>query len=222
MKAWWWTLLLLAGCASRPPVPDWQGNAHGALQAAVAAQLNGEPQVAEDEMARARREIARTGRPALLARAELVLCAARVASLEISLDVGEGCPAYAALAADAGAPEQAYAAYLYGRPAPEQLALLPAPQQRVAGGAPAAALQDPLARLVATAVQLRQGLATGADVAAAVQAASDQGWRRALLAWLGAQLRGAEAAGDAGAAERIRRRIALAEHLQAGPPRSTP
>lgn len=222
MRAGVLALLLLAGCAARPPVPDWQGNAHGALQAAVAAQLNGQTRVAEAEMARARSEITRTGRPALLARAELVLCAARVASLEIGLDVGEGCPAYAALAADAEAPEQAYAAYLYGRPAPEQLALLPAPQQRVAGGAPAAALEDPLARLVATAVQLRQGQATGADVAAAVQTASDQGWRRALLAWLGAQLRGAEAAGDAGAAERIRRRIALVEQSQPSPPRSTP
>lgn len=222
MRAVVLALLLLAGCAARPPVPDWQGNAHAALQAAVAATLNGEARVAEAEMARARSEITRTGRPALLARAELVLCAARVASLEIGADVGEGCPAYAALAADAEAPEQAYAAYLYGRPTPAQRTLLPAPQQRVADGAPAAALEDPLARLVATAVRLRQGQATGADVAAAVQAASSQGWRRALLAWLGAQLRGAEAAGDAAAAERIRRRIALAEQSQAKPPRSTP
>lgn len=221
MRAGVLALLLLVGCASRPPVPDWQGNAHGALQAAVAAQLNGETRVAEAEMARARSEIARTGRPALLARAELVLCAARVASL----DFGDGCPAYAALAADAQAPEQAYAAYLYGMHgglAPDQIALLPVPQQRVARGAQAATLEDPLARLVATAVQLRQGLASAADVEAAVQAASSQGWRRSLLAWLGAQLRGAEAAGDAEAAERIRRRIALAENLAPLSPRSPP
>lgn len=200
-------VLLLVGCASRPPVPDWQGNAHGALQAAVAATLNGESRVAEAEMARARSEIARTGRPALLARAELVLCATRVASLDF-----DGCPAYAAVAVDAEAPEQAYAAFLYGRAAPNQLALLPAQQQRAAAGGPLAAEpQDPLARLVGTAVLLRQGLAAPADVAAAVQAASDQGWRRPLLAWLGAQLRGAEAAGDAGEAQRIRRRIQLVD-----------
>jgi hypothetical protein len=208
-------VLLMAGCASPPPVPDWQGNAHGALQAAVAATLNGELRVADAEMARARSEIARTGRPALLARAELVLCAARVASLAL-----EGCPAYAALAADAEPPEQAYAAYLYGTVDADQAALLPAAHRRVAqGGASAAMVDDPLARLVAAAVQLRRGTASAADVDAAVQAASAQGWRRPLLAWLGAQLRGAEAAGDTAQAERIRRRLALAGHSAAGPER---
>lgn len=206
-------VLWVAGCASRPPVPDWQGNAHGALQAAVAATLNGETRVADAEMARARDEIARTGRPALLARAELVLCAARVASLDL-----DGCPRYAAWAADAEAPEQAYAAYLYGQVDAGQVALLPAAHQRVAQGMDSAAtVDDPLARLIATAVRLRQGRADAADVDAAVQAASDQGWRRPLLAWLGAQLRGAEAAGDAAQAERIRRRLLLAgERAPAG------
>jgi outer membrane murein-binding lipoprotein Lpp len=207
MRAALLAVLLLAGCASRPPVPDWQGNAHSALQAAVAATLNGEARVAEAEMARARSEIARTGQPALLARAELVLCAARVASLDL-----EGCPAYTALAQDAGPAEQAYAAYLYGEPAAPQRALLPPQHQRVAAGGPLPAeLQDPLARLLATAVLLRQGRAMPGDVDAAVQVASAQGWRRPLLAWLGAQLRGAQAAGDAAAAERIRRRIALVD-----------
>ncbi|GHD00507.1 hypothetical protein GCM10007320_58010 [Pseudorhodoferax aquiterrae] len=200
-------VLLLAGCASRPPVPDWQANAHGALQAAVAATLNGETRVAEAEMARARSEIARTGQPALLARAEIVLCAARVASLDL-----DGCPAYGALAADAAPAEQAYAAFLYGTVLPAQIDLLPAQHRAVAmGGSLGAEPQDPLARLVGTAVLLRQGHAAPADVAAAVQAASGQGWRRPLLAWLGAQLRGAESAGDAEAAQRIRRRIALVD-----------
>ncbi|KQP50015.1 hypothetical protein [Pseudorhodoferax sp. Leaf274] len=198
--------LVLAGCAARPPVPDWQANAQGALQAAVAATLNGEARVAQAEMARARSEIARTGQPALLARAELVLCAARVASLDL-----DGCPAYAALAQDAEAPEQAYAAFLYGTATPAQMALLPAQHRAVAAGGPVAPDAEPLARLVGTAVRLRQGRATPADVASAVQAATAQGWRRPLLAWLGAQLRGAQAAGDAGAAERIRRRIQLVD-----------
>ncbi len=207
MRAVLLATLLLAGCASRPPVPDWQGQAHRALQAAVAATLDGETRVAEAEMARVRSEIARTGQPALLARAELVLCAARVASLDL-----DGCPAYMALAQDAGPAEQAYAAYLYGKASSAQRALLPAQHQGVAAGGPlSGALSDPLARLLASAVLLRQGRATPGDVDAAVQAASDQGWRRPLLAWLGAQLRGAQAAGDADAAQRIRRRIALVD-----------
>lgn len=192
--------LLLAGCASAPPVPSWQAGAHAALQAAVAATLNGEVRVAESEMARARREIARTGQPALLARAELVLCAARVASLDLA-----GCPAYEALAVDAEPAERAYAAFLYGQPSAAQQALLP-PQHRPGGAGREA---DPLARLVGAAVQLRLGQAQPQTVAAAVQAATEQGWRRPLLAWLGAQLRGAEAAGDGAQGERIRRRIAL-------------
>ena len=106
MRATVLAVLLLAGCAARPPVPDWQGNAHGALQAAVAATLNGETRVADAEMARARSEVARTGRPALLARAELVLCAARVASLDF-----DGCPAYAAVAVDAEAQEAEWEHY---------------------------------------------------------------------------------------------------------------
>jgi len=44
----------------------------------------------------------------------------------------------------------------------------------------------------------------------AIDTASDQGWRRPLLAWLGVQAQRAEAAGDAQEEQRIRRRIALA------------
>lgn len=191
--------LLLAGCASGPPAPAWQADAHGALQAAVAATLDGDTRVAEAEMARARQAIGRTGRPALMARAELVLCAARVAGLDL-----DGCPRYAALAVDAAPPEQAYAAYLYGAVDAQQRALLP-PAHRGA-----AAPAEPLARLVATAVRLRQGQASAQDLADAADTASAQGWRRPLLAWLGMQLRAAEAAGDAAEAGRLRRRIALA------------
>jgi hypothetical protein len=43
----------------------------------------------------------------------------------------------------------------------------------------------------------------------AVETASGQGWRRPLLAWLGAQARRAELAGAQEEAARLRRRIAL-------------
>jgi len=74
-----------------------------------------------------------------------------------------------------------------------------------------AAIEDPLARLVAAAVLLRTGRAGPEVVVRAVDTASAQGWRRPLLAWLDVQLRGAQGAGDAEAAERIRRRIRLVE-----------
>src|SRR3989442_15248704 len=81
------------------------------------------------EFTRARAEVARTGRADLLARAELMRCAARVASL-----VFEDCPGFAALAPDAGAAERAYADYLAGRLRPQDAALLPAQHRDVATG----------------------------------------------------------------------------------------
>ncbi|MFZ3287554.1 MAG: hypothetical protein WA191_11995, partial [Telluria sp.] len=103
-------LLALAGCASKPAPPAWQSNAHGALAGFSDAYLKGHSAIAQAEFARARDETASTGRPELVAHAELVRCATRVASLEF-----DNCPAFEALAQDASAAERAYAAYLAGR-----------------------------------------------------------------------------------------------------------
>lgn len=192
--------LLLAACAGTPP-PDWQLEARSALERAIEAYLSGHSRAAEQDHARARAELARTGRADLLARAELLRCAARVASLEF--DDG-GCPGFAPLALDAAPAERAYAAYLAGQATAQDLPLLPAAQREAAAGAVAA---DPLSRLVAAGVRLRRGEAV--DAAPMVDTASAQGWRRPLLAWLHLQARQAEAAGDAVLAERLRRRIAL-------------
>ncbi len=71
------------------------------------------------------------------------------------------------------------------------------------------AMADPLSRLVAGGVLVQAGQGSPAVVAAGVQAASDQGWTRPLLAWLGWQLRQAQAAGDAEQARRTQARIDL-------------
>lgn len=219
MRLWRWPPLaalaaatLLAACASGPPPPDWQLNARQAVDDAVTAYLEGNARVEAAESARARSEIARAGRLDLLARAELMRCAARVASL-----VFEPCTAFEALRADAAAPERAYAAYLAGAAAPADAALLPAPHRSLAGAAsgPAdaalRAIDDPLSRLIAAGVLLRSGRASPETLAIAVDTASAQGWRRPLLAWLNAQRLRAEQAGDAAEAERLRRRIAVVQ-----------
>lgn len=207
-------LALLGACASTPP-PDWQLNAHGALERALAAYLAGNSRVEALEFERARSETARTGRADLLARLELTRCAARVASL-----VFDPCIGYQALQADAGAAEQAYARYLQGRIDAADLAVLPE-QHRAIGaallakrsGAEQAALlhniADPLARLVAAGVLLRADLAHPQALETATQAASAQGWSRPLLAWLQAQERVAAQAGAHDTAARLRRRIEL-------------
>ena len=62
----------LGGCANTPAAPDWQLNAQGAAERAVTAYLEGQAGVAQGEATRLRREVARTGDLALLARTELL------------------------------------------------------------------------------------------------------------------------------------------------------
>lgn len=207
---------LIAACASKPPPPDWQGAARSALDAAVAADLRGDERIAALEFDRARAQIASTGRPDLLARAELLRCAARVASLDLA-----PCDRFERLRADAAQAERAYADHLAGATlTAAQRPLLPPAQQAVAGlrAAPAddaataarlQALDDPLSRLVGAAVLLQASHAGPAVLALAVDTASAQGWRRPLLAWLGLQRQRAQQAGDADTAARLQRRIAL-------------
>ncbi len=200
------TVALLTGCSSTP-VPDWQMNAKGGLELFAEAYLSGNERVAAREFERARTEVARTGRADLLARTELMRCAPRVASLEL-----EPCTGFEALRVDASAPERAYADYLAGRLPPQDAALLPPAHRGVVTGANALPEgAEPLARLVAAAVLLQTGKASPMVVAQAVDAASAQGWRRPLLAWLGVQLKLAEQGGATAEADRIRRRIELVQ-----------
>lgn len=206
------TALLLAACSSTPAAPDWQASARSALDRAVKAYLVGDSRVAGVEFDLARQELASTGRADQVALAVLTRCAVRVASL----DVGP-CEGFDALRSDASAAERAYADYLANRVQAQDIALLPAQHRPIAasglsGDAAVAALQaidDPLARLVAASVLFQGGRATHAAIVVAVETASDQGWRRPLLAWLGVQLALAEKSGDVFGAEKVRRRIAL-------------
>jgi hypothetical protein len=211
------SISLLAACSSQPPAPDWQMNALGSTSRFTDAYLSGNTAIDGAEFERARAETARTGRADLVGRIELIRCATRVASL-----VFEACPGFAALAPDAGPADRAYADYLAGRLPPGDSALLPEPQRAVAGAASdqaafeaVQAIADPLSKLVAAGVVLRTGRATPALLATAVETASNRGWSRPLLAWLGAQALLAEKAGDNAEAERLRRRMALVESTAA-------
>jgi hypothetical protein len=179
-------LLLLAACSSGPLPPPWQASAKYSLDAFQQSYLRGDTRVADLEFDRARAELASTGNAALVARAELIRCAARTASLEF-----DDCPGFEALRKDAGAEEIAFADYLSGR------------ADRPAG-------EDVFSKLVSYGVRLKGSKITPPEINSAIDIASAQGWRRPLLAWLGVEEKRAEAAGDAAALERIRRRIALA------------
>lgn len=194
---------LLTACAGTPP-PEWAADAHAAMQRTQAAVLAGEARIEAVEFQLARSQIARSGRTDLLARAELMRCAALAASL-----AGGDCPGFEARRADAMPADRAYADYLAGRLALADAALLPAVHQAAARGEQGglAAIDDPLTRLVAAATVLQAGRADDATVALAVDTASAQGWRRAVLSWLGVQHRRALAAGDEATAARLQRRI---------------
>jgi hypothetical protein len=71
-----WPLRCWPACASGPPTPDWQhGCARRAGSGGGGRSARRQPHRQALEFDRARAEIARTGRPDLLARAELLRCA---------------------------------------------------------------------------------------------------------------------------------------------------
>ena len=177
--------IFLVGCTGGPTPPAWQASAKYSLDTYRQAYLRGETRVADLEFARARAELASTGNAALVARAELIRCAARTASLEF-----DDCPGFEKLRADAGAEETAYAEFLAGRAA-------------------RATADDGFSRLVTAGVDFKTGKASPQTIASAIDLSSAQGWRRPLLAWLGVEEKRAEAAGDAAALAAVRRRIAL-------------
>lgn len=203
-------VMALGACASGPKPADWQLSSRSALKRAQAAYLEGNTRVEVAEMAKAKSEIASTGRIDLMARAELLACASRVASL-----VFEPCAGFEKLRQDAPPAEVAYADYLAGKLQSKDIALLPKNQQisalaQVNSGQEAITnIADPMALLVASGVALQAGRASPAMVQAAVDAASSQGWKRPLLAWLGVQLKLAESGGNTLEAARLQRRIAL-------------
>jgi len=197
--------LVLSGCASKPAPPSWQADAKDALDGFTDDYLRGNTAAANAEFARARRETTSTGRADLVAQVELVRCATLAASLAF-----DDCPGFAALAADATAQQRAYAAYIAGRWEGLDAAALPEQHRPVVASSTLNGVADPLARLVAAGALLKAGRITPADIDVATDTASEQGWRRPLLMWLGVSEQRAQAAGDAAAVEQIRRRIALA------------
>lgn len=209
---------LLSACASPPPPPDWQANAFASLNNFTTAYLEGNLRVADAEFARARAEVARTGRVDLMARLELVRCAVQTASL-----VWLPCSGFQALAGQAGAAERAYADFLGGRWSGLDATLLPvhyqglvAQVQREANAPTStrpesrlAQIDDPLARLIAAGSLLQKEQLTQVDTGLAVDSASSQGWRRPLLAWLGVQLKQAQLRFDVAGAQRTKQRMDL-------------
>jgi hypothetical protein len=202
---------LISACGGTPPPADWKMNAVSLLEHAQQRWLEGDSKTAELAQGQARKEIAKSGRLDLLARAELAACAAHVASLDFSV-----CTAFDNLAPDASRVDQAYARFLAAdwigleaKSLPEHYASLIGAKDDASANKAAVAIKDPLPRLIAAGVLFRAGRADPATLTAAVDTASERGWRRPLLAWLEVQLKRAQASGDQSAAAMLQRRIDL-------------
>lgn len=212
-RGWAITLVVLAtcglmGCAS-PPVPDWQIAHARASQQGVAAYLSGLDAVAQIEWARAQREARRSANADAVARTDLMACAARISALDFV-----DCTQAAGLS-DASAATQAYARFLMGHLHGDDAERLPDTQRSVFTRTGAAqlealsALDQAWSRLVAAGVLWRMGSRDPSVAEIAVDTASQQGWTRALGAWLQAQQAVLREAGQHEAAQRVGRRLEL-------------
>ena len=202
---------LTPGCGGGPPPADWKLNAVSLLEHAQQRWLEGDARAADLALDKARREIARSGRLDLLARTELAYCAARVASLDFA-----PCAAFDKAAGDSGAADLAYARFLAGdwngldaQSLPTHYASLLGARGDAAANQAARDIREPLPRLIAAAVLFRAGRSDPSTLALAVETASERGWRRPLLAWLGVGRQRALNAGDAASAAGLQRRIEL-------------
>lgn len=200
---------LVAACGNKPRQPDWLVNADGAQDRYQRAYLSGNDRVASSEFTRFRNEVSSTANASLAARAELTRCAMQVASLDF-----KPCEGFEPLRADASDAERAYADFLAGTITGDQVKLLPETYRGIAGGSGGGeavkGIKDPTSRVIAAGVLLRSGKADPQVLQVATETASEQGWRRAVMAWLGAQALRAEQAGAMEEAQRLRRRIEIA------------
>jgi hypothetical protein len=200
--------VLLAGCATQP-APEWQANAHSALQRATRAYLAGADRVATAEWRLAQTELARTAQPEQVFRGVVLNCAVHQSALQL-----HHCTPAHAVQQQASAADAAYVRYLSAAHQLSDVPLLPAAQQAVAAALLAgdvpnlASITDSLSRLVAASVVLQQRGPNPALLQTAVDTASAQGWRKPLLAWLQLQMQYAQQQGDTALVHQVERRIA--------------
>jgi hypothetical protein len=208
-------LLLLAGCGTKP-APVWIAAGHKQLETFKQDFLTGRsPPITEIHFRNAVEEIKKGGDADRLGKAWLTRMAVQIAALT-EPDVGD----YPKIeAAEAVPANRNFYRFLKGDAVAVDVSLLPESYRpfwvtlRNGDAAKAAvaitAIDDPLSRLIASGLSVRQGLETEVILRTAVETASQNGWKRALLAWLDRLKSFHEAAGDAEKASAISSRIDL-------------
>ena len=209
-------LLIFGGCSSKP-TPGWLVVSDRQIEMFKHHFLTGgQPAVAERHFQKAIEEIKKSGDLDLLGKAWLTRMALEVAVL---IDMEE--EDYLKVAAAQPVPANGnFYLFLKGRTFEVDRSLLPAQYRRFfdalrsgnrveAGQAIAGMEDDPLSRLIAAGIAVRFSLESETILKAAVESASLNGWKRALLTWLDRLLTHYKTTGDAAEAAAVRRRIDL-------------
>jgi len=182
--------LLFAGCGSSKPVPDWLNTSHNQLEGYKNNYLSGDEKRAASQFKDALSEIKKTGDLPLLARAHLIRMALETVVLE---DLRDG--EYLKID-DLGPDQQNRNFYLFlkGDAAKVEEDRLPEQYRgilrSIKKGASADYLKEiekmegPLSRLIAIGVLVRIRQDNVALMEKALDTASAQGWKKALLAYL--------------------------------------
>jgi hypothetical protein len=209
-----WLCLLIGGCAK--PAPAWFAAGHQQLESFKTDFLTGaEPRLVELRFNKVLRELKKSGDLDLLQKAWLTQMALQVAALE-KAESGDYIAAEAALTIPAN---RQFYLFLMGDPAKVDTALLPEAYRPFwtalkSGNAAETVkkislIEDPLSRLIAAGASARLLPMSEELLLMAVDTASQNGWKRALLAWL-KELKGFyEKNGDTAKAEAIGRRLAV-------------
>jgi hypothetical protein len=207
--------LLIGGCGSKPE-PAWISAGHQQLETFKKDFLAGaQPLVTELHFQKAVEEIKKSGDLDLLGKAWLTRMALQVAVLE-EMEENDYRKIEAAQAVSAN---RNFYLFLTGEAAAVDDELLPMQYRpfltalrggnAADTGKAATMIEDPLSRMIAAGLTARRHLESEAILQTAVETASRNGWKRALLAWLKRLGAFHEASGDAAKAAAIRERINL-------------
>lgn len=182
--------VFLMSCGGSPPIPDWTYASFNQMEDFKKASLEGKAGIADLHFNRAVEEIKKSGDLDLLAKAYLNRYAVQVALLEsfrdddfLKIQTAEPNPVNAG-----------FYAFLKGNFSQADRNLLPPQYSRTVADILAARkdnvtedvrqIEDPLSRLVMTGLLVRSGYENAELLSGAVETASRQGWKKALLIYL--------------------------------------
>jgi hypothetical protein len=207
--------LLLSGCGVKP-APVWISTGHKQLETFKQDFLIGRsPAITEIHFRNAVTEMKKGGDADLLGRAWLTRMALQIAML-MEMDAGDFPKIEAVEVVPAN---HNFYFFLKGDTAAVDISLLPESYRPfwaslLKGDATEVAvaitaIDDPLSRLIASGLSVHHGFETEILLRISVETASQNGWKRALLAWLDRLKSLHEASGDTEKASAIKSRIDL-------------